>query len=167
MSEKRYYEGAYWPCINIKCYGMFDAYDFMAKYHCDEVTARHAVGRLQDMAFDMFWEDMSAEIKRLFGENARPIQLGRSGGWMSVSTLRDMTELKDYEDNADDPEEAQKLYEADTKALAELEEYCRAEIKAMEKLDYWDEYIKDDKLADGWHCRECGAFHRNRSRRAK
>jgi hypothetical protein len=35
MAEKRDYERAYWPCINIKCYGAFDAYDFAAKYRCD------------------------------------------------------------------------------------------------------------------------------------
>jgi hypothetical protein len=115
----------------------------------------------------MFWEDMAAEIKRLFGENARPIQFGRSGGWMSVSTLRNMTELEDYEGNVDDPEEAKKMYEADTKALAELEESCHSEIRAMENLGYWENVVQDEKLADGRHCRECGAFHPNKSRRRR
>lgn len=167
MAEKRYYERAYWPCINIKCPGMFDAYDFMEKYHCDEATADHAVDKIRDRAFDMFWEDMTVEIERLFGKDARLVQFGRSGGWMSVSTLRDMTELEDYERNVDDAEEAKKMYEADTKALAELEASCRSEIRAMEKLDYWENVIQDDKLADGWYCRECGAFHRSRRGRAK
>jgi len=148
MTRKRYYDGADWPCINVKSYGYgaFDAEDIQDKYHCDAQTARAIMDNLWEEGCFLFWGNVEEKVRQLFEEDARPVQFGRSGGWLSVSTLRNMTELKDYEDNVDDPEEAQKMYEADTKALAELEAYCRAEIRAMEKLDYWADYIKDNKL---------------------
>jgi len=146
MIRERYYDGADWPCINIKSHGGFDAEDIQDKYHCDAQTARAIMENLWEEGCFLFWRNAEAKVRQLFGEDARAVQFGRSGGWLSVSTLRDMTELKDYEDNVDDPEEAQKMHEADAKALAQLEAYCRAEIRAMEKLDYWKDYIKDNKL---------------------
>jgi hypothetical protein len=114
---------------------------------------------IQDVAFDLFWDDVTVETELLFGEGARPVQFGRSGGWMSVSTLKDMVDLEDYENYTGDPEEDKKKYEEDTKALAELEAYCHSLIKEMAKLDYWEDYIKEHELAKGWYCKGCGAFH--------
>jgi hypothetical protein len=136
--------------------------DFMNVYHCDKDTAQQALNYIEDTAINMFWEDVAEEVMSLFGKDAKPVQFGRSGGWLSISTLRDMTAWEDYDSNYDTLEEAQQAYEADTKALASLEEYCRSSIKAMAELDYWAEFIADNKLAEGWYCQKCGAFHQSK-----
>jgi hypothetical protein len=141
MIRERYYDGADWPCINIKTHGVFDVEDIQGKYHCDEKTAQGIMEDLWDLATLTFWQDAKAEVRRLFGKDAKPCQFGRGGGWLTVSTLRNLTEPEDYEGYTGDPKEDKKAYEADRRALAELEAYCRARIREMETLDYWDDYI--------------------------
>jgi hypothetical protein len=159
MSENRYYDNADWPCINIKSRGGFGAEDIQERYNCDAKTAQNLADGLWELGTLTFWQDVKDKVRSLLGKDAEPYQFGRSGGWLTVSTLRNLTERADYDGYTGDPEEDEREFEVNRRALAELETFCRARIREMEKLDYWDEYIRENNLAAGWYCDRCGAFH--------
>lgn len=165
MISMRVYENGSWPCINVKCYACFSWIDFKKKYKCDDRTAKQACEVIEEDAISKFWRFMQLKVKELFGEDAKVIQLGRSGGWLSVSTLKNRTSVADYEDEEREGNganiivTAEEQFDEDQAKMAELENFSREIIHKFAQLNHWSNFITRNKLYSGWRCSKCGTFH--------
>lgn len=161
----RCYDGAKWPCINVKCYNFPSPEDVKDRYKCSDRTAMRCFEMLYECAQEEFWEEAGEKIVEIFHDDSASVyQHGRSGGWLSVSILRNKTEVEDFEEEVDEEcsnrtKEAYRLYDEAQTRMGELEVWCRGKITELSNLDYWKDTIDDLDLVKGWTCPTCGTFH--------
>lgn len=84
------------PAINVKVYGLMSGYldRIVRQFKCSEEDAQRAL----DFAFEdqqqSFWDEIESVAQRIFGNNVRTFSEGRSGGWLSVRGLENVTDWK-------------------------------------------------------------------------
>lgn len=75
------------PAINVKVRNFVRIDKVVAKFGCTEDVAEKALQFAFDAACQIFWEDMPALAKEIFGDYVTAYSEGRSSGWYVVHGL--------------------------------------------------------------------------------
>ena len=93
--ELRYTRGAWrdpLPALNVKVHSLgLDASAVASEFKCDQQTAERALQFAFDAQQRNFWEGCDEIATDIFGEHVKVYSDGRSGGWLTVEGLGDVT----------------------------------------------------------------------------
>lgn len=127
------YGGKAFPSVNVKAGPMRDvsADRVRERFGCSESTAEQALEFCWESACEDFWRDMAEDTAHYYlGEHVKVYQEGRSGGWLIVDNLPEVSEW-------------------DGVMLNSWALFERAARRAVDYLTSWEQY-EEAILANEW-----------------
>lgn len=127
------YGGRSVPAINVKSYSFPRASQVQEEFKCSEEVAERALEFAFQSAQEQFWQDIQDTVRYVLGEETvRVFSEGRSGGWLVVEGLPDVSEW-----NAIRLEKWRKL-----------EKIIKAEIQYLESWEQVRDAIESNQWAE-------------------
>lgn len=128
--KTRYLNNELFPAVNVKCHDYKD-WPVQEELHCSEKAAEKASEFAFDEACERFWREAPELARRFFGEKTKIEQTGRSGGWLVVKGLKDLSNW----------------------SASDLSKWRRFEKAVLDEIDYlasWRQ-AKESIEANKWH----------------